>query len=228
MLIIVGVSGGIGGYLADHMGRDYEIIGTYYKNRPKVENVEAKIYEVNVNDADSISTFVSSIESKLKQITLINLAGISIDSMCHKMDDATWDEVLNTNLRGTFFMCRALLPFMRAQGYGRIINVSSIVSQIGIPGTVAYSASKSGLFGLTRVLAAENAVKNITVNALALGYFEVGLINVIPKDMQETIRNSIPMRRLGHPRNIEIAIRFLIECDYITGSVININGGLYF
>ena len=133
MLIIVGASGGIGGYLTDHMGRDHEIIGTYNKNRPKVENVEAKFYEVNINDADSISTFVSSIESKLKQITLINLAGISIDSMCHNMGDATWDEVLNTNLRGTFFMCRALLPFMRAQEYGRIINVSSIVGQKEFP-----------------------------------------------------------------------------------------------
>jgi NAD(P)-dependent dehydrogenase (short-subunit alcohol dehydrogenase family) len=227
MVIIVGASGGIGSYLVDHMGRDYEIIGTYNKNRPKVQNSEANFYEVNINDADSISTFLSSIESKLKQITLINLAGISIDSMCHKMDNAAWDEVLNTNLRGTFFMCRALLPFMRAQGYGRIINFSSIVGQLGIPGTVAYSASKSGLFGLTRTLAAENAVRNITVNALALGYFEVGIINVIPKDIQEKIRNSIPMRRLGHPRNIELAIRFLIECDYITGAVININGGLY-
>jgi NAD(P)-dependent dehydrogenase (short-subunit alcohol dehydrogenase family) len=166
MLVIVGASGGIGSYLVDHMGRDYEIIGTYYRNRSKVENLEGTFYEVNINDADSISRFIASIESKLKRITLINLAGISIDGICHKMDDATWDEVINTNLRGTFFMCRALLPFMRTQGYGRIINVSSIVGQIGIPGTVAYSASKSGLFGLTRVLAAENAEKNITVNAL--------------------------------------------------------------
>jgi NAD(P)-dependent dehydrogenase (short-subunit alcohol dehydrogenase family) len=149
MLVIVGASGGIGSYLVDHMGRDYEIIGTYYRNRSKVENLEGTFYEVNINDADSISRFIAS-----------------IDGICHKMDDATWDEVINTNLRGTFFMCRALLPFMRTQGYGRIINVSSIVGQIGIPGTVAYSASKSGLFGLTRVLAAENAEKNITVNAL--------------------------------------------------------------
>lgn len=123
-------------------------------------------------------------------------------------------------------MCRAMLPFMRQQEWGRIINISSIVGQVGVPGTVAYSASKSGLFGLTRTLAVENASRNITVNTLALGYFSVGMINVIRPEIQEQIKAKIPMKRFGDPHNVELAIRFLIECDYITGATININGGL--
>jgi NAD(P)-dependent dehydrogenase (short-subunit alcohol dehydrogenase family) len=115
---------------------------------------------------------------------------------------------------------------MRKQEWGRIINVSSIVGQMGVPGTAAYSASKGGILSLTRTLAAENAAKNITVNAIALGYLEIGMINVVPPDRRELIRETIPMKRLGSPRNLELAIRFLIECDYITGAVIDINGGL--
>lgn len=147
--------------------------------------------------------------------------------MAHRMPSDVWDKVIDTNLKGTFLFCRAMLPFMRKQEWGRIINISSIVGQIGIPGTIAYSTSKSALFGLTRTLAVENAAKKITVNVLALGYFDIGMISVIKHDLQERIKESIPLKKFGDPRNIELAIRFLIESDYCTGTVININGGLY-
>ena len=125
-------------------------------------------------------------------------------------------------------MSRALLPIMRQQEWGRIIYVSSIVGQMGIAGTCAYSASKAGLFGLTRTLAAENAAKNITVNTLSLGYFDVGMINVIKPDMREQIKEKIPMRRFGNHNALEAGIKFLIDCDYITGTTININGGIMY
>jgi NAD(P)-dependent dehydrogenase (short-subunit alcohol dehydrogenase family) len=123
-------------------------------------------------------------------------------------------------------MCSALLPYMRQQQWGRIINISSIVGQMGVPGTGAYSASKAGVLGLTRTLAVENATKNITVNALLLGYFSVGMIETIEQETQEQVRSKIPMKRFGHPRNVELAIRFLIAADYVTGSVVKIDGGL--
>jgi NAD(P)-dependent dehydrogenase (short-subunit alcohol dehydrogenase family) len=107
------------------------------------------------------------------------------------------------------------------------VNISSIVAQVGVPGTGAYSASKSGILGLTRTLAAENASKGITVNALALGYFSIGMIRVLSPEMQELVLQKIPMHRLGDPRCLTAAIRFLIECDYMTGTVLNINGGLH-
>ena len=227
MIVIAGASGELGSYLVEHLCRDYEIIGTYNTHKPTKTNGAVGFYHVNVRDSGSVNGFVDSVADKLQRIILINLAGITEDGMGHKMVEATWDQVVDTNLKGTFLMCRALLPFMRKQKWGRIINVSSIVGQIGVPGTVAYSTSKAGLFGLTRTLAGENATKNITVNALSLGYFTVGVINAIKPDIQEQIRKKIPMKRFGNPRDFELAIRFLIECEYITGSTININGGLF-
>lgn len=226
MIVITGASGGLGSYLIEHLAKDYEIIGTYNMHKPPSTDQVVGFYQVDVRDPDNVERFVFAVADKLNHVVLINLAGISLDAMGHKMSEATWDQVLDVNLKGVFLTCRAFLPFMRQQEWGRIINVSSIVGQMGVPGTVAYSASKAGLFGLTRTLAAENVAKNITVNALALGYFDVGMINVITPEIQEQIRAKIPMKRLGHPRNVELAVRFLIESDYITGSVININGGL--
>jgi NAD(P)-dependent dehydrogenase (short-subunit alcohol dehydrogenase family) len=226
MIVMTGASGGLGTYLVENLCRDYDIIGTYNAHMPEPKGQAVKFYQVDVCDSGSIGRFVSEISDELQRIVLINLAGISLDGMGHKMDDTTWDRVVNTNLKGTFLMCRAILPFMRQQEWGRIINISSVVREMGVPGTVAYSASKAGLLGLTRTLAAENVAKNITVNTLALGYFDVGMISVIKPDMQEQIRAQIPMKRFGHPRNVELAIRFLIESDYITGATININGGL--
>ena len=213
MIILTGASGGLGSYLIEHMGEDFEIIGTYNTHERFQSDRVVRFCQVDTTDSKSVERFVASISDKLQKIVLINLAGISLDGIGHKMADSIWDQVIDTNLKGTFLMCRALLPFMRQQEWGRIINISSVVGQIGIPGTVAYSASKSGLFGLTRTLAVENAQKNITVNTLALGYFSIGMINVIPPEMQEKIKNSIPMRRLGDPRNVGAAIRFLIESD---------------
>ena len=226
MIVLTGASGGLGTYLIERLSKDHEMVGTYNTNKPSQTNNTVSFYRVDTTDTNSIERFVASVSEKLQKIVLINLAGVSIDGMGHKMTDDTWDRVVDTNLKGTFLMCRALLPFMRQQGWGRIVNISSIVGQIGVSGTVAYSASKSGLFGLTRTLAAENAQKNITVNTLALGYHNIGMINVISPEIQEKIKASIPMKRFGDPRNIELAIRFLIECDYMTGTVVNINGGL--
>ena len=226
MIILTGASGGLGNYLIEHMGKDFQIIGTYNTHEPSQTDRVVSFYQVDTTDSSSVERFVTSVSDKLQKIVLINMAGISIEGMGHKMSDNTWDRVVNTNLKGVFLMCRALLPFMRQQKWGRIINISSVVGQIGVPGTVAYSASKSGLFGLTRTLAVENVLKNVTVNVLALGYYNTGMISVIPPEIQDTIKASIPMKRFGDPRNIELAIRFLIECDYITGSAININGGL--
>ena len=225
-MVITGASGGLGSYLVQQFANECQIIGTFNTRQPEIGRANVSYYQVDVSNAESVERFVRSLNSELKQIVLVNLAGISIDGMAHKMPEDVWDRVVDTNLKGTFLMCRALLPIMRDQGWGRIINISSIVAQKGVMGTVAYSASKGGIFSLTRTLAVENAIKGITVNALALGYFEVGMINVLKPEMKELVLSTIPMRKFGHPRNIELAIRFLIEADYVTGAVININGGL--
>jgi NAD(P)-dependent dehydrogenase (short-subunit alcohol dehydrogenase family) len=226
MIILTGASGGLGSFITEHLSKDFEIIGTYNTHKPSHTDPMVSFCQVDTTNSGSIERFVASVSDKLQKIVLINMVGISLEGMGHKMSDDTWNRVVDTNLKGTFLMCRALLPLMRDQKWGRIINISSVVGQIGVPGTVAYSASKSGIFGITRTLAAETAQKNITVNTLSLGYYNTGMINVIPPEIQEKIIASIPMKRFGEPKNIELAIRFLIECDYITGSTININGGL--
>lgn len=226
MIVMSGASGGLGGYLIERLGKDQQIIGTYNNHKPESSDPQVPLYQVNVCDSASVERFVDQVGQSLQRLTLINLAGISLDGMGHKMGEAIWDSVLDTNLKGAFLMSRALLPFMREQEWGRIINISSVVGQMGVPGTCAYSASKAGLAGLTRTLAVENATKNITVNTLALGYYKIGMIGAIDPSIQEQIRATIPMRRFGDPKDVEVGIRFLIECDYITGSVVNINGGL--
>jgi acetoacetyl-CoA reductase/3-oxoacyl-[acyl-carrier protein] reductase len=223
-VVIVGASGGIGQYLVSALKDDYCVLATYNTRNP-VDYLGVDWWQVDVTQANEVIRFEKEAVFS-KQIVLVNLFGVSIDGMCHALPESDWDSVVDTNLKGVFTVCKAFLPRMRRNLWGRIINVSSVVGQMGIPGTSAYSASKSGLFGLTRAIAAENAQKGVTANCLALGYFEVGMINVLSQEVKERVIQSVPMRRLGHPQNIEKAIRFLIEADYVTGATININGGI--
>ena len=121
---------------------------------------------------------------------------------------------------------RNVLPIMREQNYGRIINLSSIVAQSAIPGTSAYAASKSALWGLTKSISAENASKGITINNINLGYFDIGIIRDVPEKLLREIVNNIPFKRLGKPEEIVNTINYLINTEYITGTSIDLNGGL--
>lgn len=228
MIVITGASGALGNYLVNSLKKNHEIIGTYFSHAPEQTDKNISYYKVDVSDSKSIESFYKSISAKLNNVIFINMAGISIDALGHKMSEESWDRVVDINLKGAFLMSRVLIPIMRTQGYGRIIFTSSIVGQTGIAGTCAYSTSKAGLFGLARTIAAENSTKNITVNTLALGYFNLGIINTIKLEIQDQIKEKIPMKRFGDPAVIEAAVRFLIDCDYMTGAVLNINGGFLY
>jgi acetoacetyl-CoA reductase/3-oxoacyl-[acyl-carrier protein] reductase len=130
-------------------------------------------------------------------------------------------------LIGTFNVIRAVLPLMREERYGRIINFSSVVAQMGIPGTSAYAASKAGLSGLTKSIAVENAKRGITINNLNLGYFDIGMISEVSNEFQKLIKDKIPTGNFGNPINIFKAINFIIETDYINGTSIDLNAGLF-
>ena len=128
---------------------------------------------------------------------------------------------------GTFYIIHYCLRFMREQNYGRIINLSSVVAQMGIPGTSAYAASKSGLLGLTKSIAAESASKGITINTINLGYFNIGMINEVTQEMQEVIKKRIPINhQFGDPEIIFEAVNFIIKTSYLTGASLDINGGI--
>ena len=224
MIIVTGASRGIGEYIFNYYLRSgEEVVGTYNSTKPKAN--QERFVSLDITDESAVERFVN--EVKPEKIVLINAAGISLPSIAHKMDVEKFERTLQVNTVATFSLIRHLLPLMREQGYGRIINICSVVPQIGAAGNVAYAASKSALWGMSKVIAVENATKGITSNCLNVGYCTIGMAETIPAPVLEKIIESIPQKRLCQPYNITNAIDFLIASDYVTGAEIDINGGQY-
>jgi NAD(P)-dependent dehydrogenase (short-subunit alcohol dehydrogenase family) len=225
MIIITGASRGIGKFLLEkYLEKGELVLGTYNKTKPSFH--ESNYFHVDVSSPSSIQSFITKNLDKLKEITLINCAGTNYNSFAHKADLDEWAKVININLIGTFAFVKSVLPLMREQNFGRIINFSSVVAQKGIPGTSAYAASKSALWGMTKSIAVENARKGITINNLDLGYFDIGMISDVPENYQELIREQIPTHSFGNPIEIFNAVEFLRNNSYINGTSIDINAGL--
>ena len=160
---------------------------------------------------------------------LINNAGITRDHTVRKMTEEEWQAVLQVNLSGPFFMIKAVLDTMVAQGFGRIVNISSVVGESGNFGQANYAAAKAGLIGLTKTVALEVAKKHITVNAVAPGFIETEMTKAMPAQAIETAISQTPKARLGQPDEVAHVVRFLVDdrAAYITGAVYNVNGGWY-
>jgi len=227
MVIITGASRGIGKYLFEKFSeKGVEVFGTFNNTKPDSKYAD-EYFQVDISDSVQVKKWIDSISNRLTNVTLLNCAGNNYNSFAHKADSVQWKRVINVNLIGTFNVIQAMLPIMRKQLYGRIINFSSIVAQMGIPGTSAYAASKAGLWGMTKSIAVENARKGITINNLNLGYFDIGMITEVPEEYQNIIKQKIPTGNFGDPINIFNAVEFLIKTDYINGTSIDINAGLF-
>jgi len=227
MIIITGASRGIGKYLFEKYWKTGEIVyGIYNLTNPDTDKREF-FTKVDISNNSDITNWIEKIKSKITKLTLINSAGINYSSSAHKADVNKWSQVININLIGTFNVIRAVLPLMRKEEYGRIINFSSVVAQTLVHGTSAYAASKAGLWGLVKSIAAENAKKGITINNLNLGYYNIGMINKVPHEFQEILKKKILTGNFGNPEIIFKSINFLRETDYINGTSIDINGGLF-
>lgn len=225
VILITGANRGIGKYLYEYYkDQTPDTFGTYFNSEPALE--DSHLSKVNVMSRNEVDSWIHSMDLRNKKILLINAAGILKQGFAHKVNMDDWQEVIDINLIGTMNVIRSVLPIMRNENYGRIINFSSIAGTKGIAGTSAYAASKSGLLGLTKAIAVENASKGITINCIGLGYFDIGMTKIFQGEILQGIIQGIPMRRLGDKVNIIKAINFLIECDYMTGSSIEINGGL--
>jgi len=225
MKIITGASRGIGKYLLERYHDEYETVeGVFFYTEPY-----ARYYDhysrLDISDFAEVSDWLNDIDIG-DRVELINCAGIYYNSFAHDSEIDKWERVIEINLVGTFNVIRALLPHMRCHNYGRIVNLSSVVDKLGIAGTSAYAASKSGLEGLVKVLAIENASKGITINNLRLGYFDIGMGREIPSSLKGKISERIPTHKFGRPDHIYDAIEFLIKNDYINGSSLDLNGGL--
>lgn len=226
MIVITGASRGIGKFLFNSFLSfpNESVIGTYLNSKP-TENLN-NFVQLNVTEYDQVQKFVDSNANKLNSLTLINCAGITYNSFAHKGDPEKWKDVIETNLIGTYNIIRALLPIMREQKFGRIINFSSVVAIKPTPGISSYAASKSALWGLARSIAIENASLNITINNINLGYSELGMVETIPDEYRKKIIAQIPSGILCPPEDILNTVKYLRTTRYITGSSIDLNGGL--
>lgn len=228
MIIVTGASRGIGKFLFESLKSSDKVIGTYLSTKPESIKDLDFLYKVDVSKYESVAQFINVIKNDLTEIVLLNCAGISYNSFTHKSDPEKWKKVIEVNLIGTYHMIRAILPIMREQNYGRIINFSSVIAQKGTPGVSAYAASKAGLWGMTRSLAQENGSMGITVNNINLGYVSLGMgVEQVPLSFQDSIKNQIPSGLFCEPNDVYNTVRFLINTPYVNGTSIDLNGGLF-
>ncbi|MBA2125752.1 beta-ketoacyl-ACP reductase [Hyphomicrobium methylovorum] len=214
----------------------FRVAASYAGNDAAAQAFQAEtgipVYKFDVSNFEATEKAVQQIVKDLGPIeVLVNNAGITRDTMFHKMTKQHWDEVIGTNLNGLFNVTRQVWESMRAKKFGRVINISSINGQKGQMGQVNYSASKAGDLGFTKALAQEGARAGITVNAICPGYIATEMVKAIPQDvLDKAILPQIPVGRLGEPHEIARCVVFLASDDagFITGSTITANGGQYF
>lgn len=231
VILITGATGGLGRAMAAHFeGKGMRLALHTWQEATYAVKGDHEWFRADLRDADAALGLVKEVEQHFGRVdVLINNAGISRNGMSWKLDVADWNDVLAVNLSAPFHLMQGVLPGMRERGFGRIISISSVVAQTGVAGTAAYAASKAGLLGLTKTVAKETATAGITVNTLALGYFDEGMIREVSDEMQEQIRSQIPKQRLGSSDTILATIDWLLQpaADYVTGQTISLNGGLF-
>lgn len=239
--LVTGASRGIGKDIALSLAKEGAYVFLNCTERG-VEKAQAVLGEIkaaggdgmvkpfSVSDSASVDKAVEEIiQAKGAIHILVNNAGIAKDSLFIRMKDEDWDDTLNTNLKGAALCARAVArPMMKARE-GAIINLSSVVGQMGNPGQAAYSASKAGLFGLTKTLAKELAMRNIRVNAVAPGFIDTDMTAELPSGAKDAMLNSIPMGRMGTGKEIAEAVLWLAgpQSAYVTGQILAVNGGMY-
>lgn len=236
LAVVTGGIRGIGAAISVALKSEgYDVVANYERNHQLAEEFSKK-YGVktlswNVSNFEECKKHVNEIEEAHGKYVsiLINNAGITRDSMLHKMELSQWQEVINVNLSSCFNMCKAVIDKMRENKFGRIVSISSINAQAGQIGQTNYSAAKSGMIGFTKALARESAAKGITVNCVAPGYIDTDMMKTVPNNILEAIINDIPVKRLGTPEEVARAIMFLIDekSGFITGETLSINGGHY-
>jgi 3-oxoacyl-[acyl-carrier protein] reductase len=191
---------------------------------------ETFVLEMDLASRDSITTGMARAAKDFGRIdVLVNNAGIAKDGLAVRMKQADWEAVLGTNLSGAFYAIQQVLQGMMRERWGRIINISSVVGEMGNPGQANYVASKAGLIGLTKSLAQEVGSRNITVNAVAPGFIGTDMTSELSEELKQKMIDNTPLRRMGAPEDVAAAVKFLAsdEAAFITGHVLDVNGGIY-
>ena len=237
--VVTGGTRGIGAAITTVLARDGIHVATgYHSNRQAAEDLRDKlvaedhsvsIHRGSVGEPDDCLRVVQDVLETFGRVDyLVNNAGVTVDKTVRKMTVEDWHAVLRVNLSGAFYMTKAVLEHMIERGSGRIVNISSVIGEVGNIGQANYAASKAGLFGLTKSLALETARKGITVNCITPGFIDTEMVAAIPPTAMQAVLDRIPVGRLGRATEIARTVRFLLDDDagYITGSVLAVNGGL--
>lgn len=234
--LVTGASGGIGGAIAATLYAQGATVALSGTRRERLEEVAASlgtervyVLPANLSDADSVAGLVPAAEAAMGQLDiLVNNAGLTRDGLMMRMKDSDWDEVIRVNLTANFQLSRAVLRGMMKRRFGRIINITSIVGVTGNPGQVNYAASKAGLIGLSKSLAAEVASRGITVNCVAPGFIATAMTDVLADAQKEKLAATIPAGAMGTPADIAAAVAYLAsqEAGYVTGQTLHVNGGM--
>jgi 3-oxoacyl-[acyl-carrier protein] reductase len=239
-ILLIGSSGGLGKHFAKGLASEgYNLALHYNENASKLDetikeigktDVKITTYKADISDENSVKGMVDKVKADFGSIDiLINNAGLSLNAVSWKLTTENWNKVIGVNLTGPFLCSKHVIPIMKENNRGRIIFMSSVVGQIGVPGTAAYAATKAGLNGLCKTISKELVKSNITANIISLGYFEAGLLYQIPEDIREQIRESIPIKKFGDPTEILECIKYICsdKSSYLTGQTLNLNGGLF-
>lgn len=238
-IIVTGATRGIGKEIALTLAQNGANIAINYRNyNEEVEElinsikefgVEAIAVKCDVSKSDEVDNFISEVKNHFSSIdVLVNNAGITKDGLLLRMKDEDFNSVLGVNLKGTFNTTKSISPIMIKQKHGKIINISSVVGIVGNAGQCNYAASKAGVIGFSKSVARELASRNINVNIVAPGYIDTDMTKSLPDKVKDEILKSIPMKKMGNPKEVANLVLFLSSSlsDYITGQVINVDGGM--
>ena len=238
--LVTGASRGIGQCIAETLAASgFHVVITYASKAAEAEAVvrgitasggSASAFQLNVADEEAVNAFFAGqVKDKLRLEVLVNNAGITKDGFLIRMKESDFDAVLNVNLRGAFICLREAAKLMSRQRSGRIVNITSVVGQMGNPGQINYSAAKAGLIGMTKSAAKELASRGVTVNAVAPGFIETDMTLALSDEVRTAYLDHIPLKRFGSVQDIADAVAFLAsdKAGYITGQVLAVNGGMY-
>lgn len=227
-IIITGSSSGIGNLLVNELSKFNKVDALFYENKPEVLIAsKVRTIQLNLKDESAISEYVESVKNSEEEIVFIHAAAISPNKL---ITDISYDDLINTfsvNIFSAFYFAKKLIPTMMGHSKGTFIFLSSATSKLNIPGTSVYSTSKLSLEQLSNQIVGEYSKFNIRSNVIKLGYFNSGLIKKITPKVVSTIISRIPSQKLGDVNEIPKIVQLILECEYINGSVISIDGGIH-